>query len=207
MRSSANIAAGGSTRWSAVLHGVWILLSTLLLGSMIAWIPLGALSGLLIHVSVNLVNVHHIRDLRTHSEGPIYFATVAGVLVFNLLVGVGIGVAFSVFFAIRRLSMTEIRLEQRGERWHVVIEGTMTFACVPKLNMELSRAPAGADVDLDLAVDYIAHAAFEALHGWRRNHEKSGGRVDIDKTHEEWYGPAAAGSPRTGRTLPHVPRS
>lgn len=204
VRSSVNVTAGGATRWSAVFHGLWILLSTLLLSTQMELIPLPALAGLLIYVGVNLVDLHHIRDLRTHNEAPIYFATVAGVLGLNLLAGVGIGVALSVFLMIRRLSTTDIRLEQRGDNWHAVIEGTMTFACVPKLNLELSRIPAGANVDLDLSVDYIDHAAFEALHGWRLNHEKTGGHVDIDETHEAWYGPAVAGSPRSGRSLPRA---
>lgn len=204
VRSSANIQAGGQSRWSAVFHGVWILLSALLLGSMIELIPLAALAGLLIHVGVNLVNFHHIRDLKTHNEAPVYFATVLGVTCLNLLAGVGIGVALSVFFAIRRLSLTEVSLEQRGEKWHAVIKGTMTFACVPKVNAELSRIPAGAPVDIDLAVDFIDHAAFEALHGWRQNHERTGGKVDIDETHEEWYRPASEGRPRSLKTLPQA---
>lgn len=201
VRSSANINAGGTTRWSAVFHGIWILLSALLLGTQMELIPLPALAGLLIHVGVNLVNLHHIRDLRTHHEAPIYYATVLGVTCINLLAGVGIGVALSVFFAIRRLSLTEVKIEQRGEKWHVVIEGTMTFACVPKVNAELSRIPLGAPVDIDLAVDFIDHAAFEALHGWRQNHEKTGGHVDIDETHEEWYKPAVEGKPRQRKSL------
>jgi carbonic anhydrase len=57
-------------------------------------------------------------------------------------------------------------------------------------------------VDIDLAVDFIDHAAFESLHGWRENHEKTGGRVDIDETHEEWYKSAQAGKPRQGKSLP-----
>lgn len=207
VRSSANIQAGGTTRWSAVFHGIWILLSALLLGRFIELIPLAALAGLLIFVGVNLVNLHHIRDLRTHNEAPVYFATVLGVTCVNLLAGVGIGVALSVFFAIRRLSLTEIRMEQRDQKWHVVITGTMTFACVPKVNAELSKIPNGAPVDIDLAVDYIDHAAFEALHGWRQNHERTGGHVDIDETHEEWYRPATEGKPRAQRSLPKTVRA
>lgn len=201
VRSSANINAGGATRWSAVLHGVWVLLFTLFLGGLIESIPLAVLAGLLVHVGINLVNLHHIRDLTVHNEVKIYWATVIGVTCINLLAGVGIGVALSVFFAIRRLSLTDIKLEHRGEKWHVVIEGTMTFACVPKINRELSKIPAGATVDIDLAVDFIDHAAFEALHGWRQNHEKTGGHVDIDETHEEWYKPASEGKPRSKKTL------
>jgi carbonic anhydrase len=59
-------------------------------------------------------------------------------------------------------------------------------------------------VDIDLAVDFIDHAAFESLHGWRLNHEKTGGHVDLDETHEEWYKPAREGTPRRGKSLPGV---
>lgn len=202
VRSSANITAGGASRWSAVLHGVWILLFAAFLGGVIEQIPLAVLAGLLVHVGINLVNLNHIRDLRTHSEHPIYFATVLGVTCINLLAGVGIGLALSVFHAIRRLSNTQVTMDEREGKWHVRIEGTLTFASVPKLNAELSRIPAGRPADIDLAVDFIDHSAFEALHGWRENHEKTGGHVDIDETHEEWYKPAVEGKPRSGKSFP-----
>ncbi len=202
VRSSANISAHAVSRWSAVMHGVWILLFALFLGGVIEQIPLTVLAALLVHVGVNLVNLHHIRDLTKHNEAPIYYATVLGVTCVNLLAGVGIGVALSVFFALRRLSRTEVTMKQKDGKWHVMIEGTLTFASVPKLNMELSRIPTGHPVDIDLAVDFIDHAAFEALHGWRQNHEKTGAKVDIDETHEEWYQPAVDGTPRGARSAP-----
>lgn len=201
VRSSANIIAGGVSRWSAVFHGIWILIFAVFLGDVINRIPLAVLAGLLVHVGINLVNLHHIRELRTHNEAPIYFATILGVTCINLLAGVGIGLGLSVFYALRRLSLTDITIEERNNKWHVLIEGTLTFACVPKLNAALSTIPPGRSVDIDLAVDFVDHAAFESLHGWRENHEKTGGHVDIDETHEEWYKPASEGKPRQGKTL------
>ena len=165
-----------------MLHGVWILLFAAFLGSLIETIPLAVLAGLLVHVGVNLVNMHHIRELRKHNEAPVYFATVLGVTGLNLLAGVGIGLGLAVIFSIRRLSVSEVTLEERGEKWHVRIEGTLTFASVPKLNEQLSRIPPGHAVDIDLAVDFIDHAAFESLHGWRENHEKTGGHA-VSYTH------------------------
>ena len=199
VRSSANINAGGVSRWSAVFHGVWVLLCVLFLGSMIESIPLAVLAGLLVHVGMNLVNLHHIRELTVHNEVRIYWATVIGVTCVNLLAGVGIGVAVSVFFAIRRLSRVKFEKKQEGDVWKVAIRGTLTFACVPKLNYELSTLPAGSAVDIDLDVDFIDHAAFESLHSWRLNHEKTGGKVCVEESQEEWYKPAAEGRPRCSR--------
>ena len=199
VRSSANINAGGVSRWSAVFHGVWILLCVLFLGSMIESIPLAVLAGLLVHVGINLVNLHHIRELIVHNEVRIYWATVIGVTCVNLLAGVGIGVAVSVFYAIRRLSSVKIEKRQEDDIWKVAIRGTLTFACVPKINYELSTLPAGSTVDIDLNVDFIDHAAFESLHSWRVNHEKTGGKVCIEESQEEWYKPASEGNPRCSR--------
>jgi len=204
VRSSANIIAGGASRWSAIFHGVWVLIFALFLGGVIEQIPLAVLAGLLVHVGINLVNLHHIRDLHTHNEAPIYFATVLGVVGLNLLAGVGLGLGLSVFFLLRRLSNTDVKVEQREGKWHVRIGGTLTFASVPSMNAALSTIPAGHNVDIDLAVDFIDHAAFESLHGWRLNHEKTGGHVDLDETHEEWYKPAREGTPRRGKSLPGV---
>ncbi|MDZ4403198.1 SulP family inorganic anion transporter [Prosthecobacter sp.] len=200
VRSSANIIAGGASRWSAIFHGVWVLIFAVFLGTVIEQIPLAVLAGLLVHVGINLVNLHHIRDLHTHNEAPIYFATVLGVTGLNLLAGVGIGLGLSVFFLLRRLSSTDVKVGQREGKWHVRIGGTLTFASVPSLSAALATIPAGHPVDIDLAVDFIDHSAFEALHGWRQNHEKTGGHVDIDETHEEWYKSATEGRPRKGKS-------
>ena len=206
VRSSANINAGGATRWSAILHGVWILVFAFFAGKVIESIPLAVLAGLLVHVGVNLVNLHHVKELTKHNEILIYWATVLGVTCVNLLAGVGLGLGLSIFFLLRRLSNTEVTSEQREGKWHVRIGGTLTFASVPKLNAELSTIPSGHPVDIDLAVDFVDHAAFEALHGWRENHEKTGGHVDIDETHEEWYKPARAGTPRAEKSSLRKPK-
>ena len=201
VRSSVNINALAATRWSAIFHGIWVLLFTLFLGSVIESIPLAVLAGLLVHTGVNLVNLHHIQELRKHNQVLIYFATVLGVVGLNLLAGVGIGLGLSVFFVLRKLSQIDISSEQRDGRWHVVVAGTLTFATVPKLMSELGKLPATSPVYIDLAVDFIDHSAFEALHGWRLGHERAGGTVDIDETHDEWYGPAHRGTPRRHRQL------
>ncbi len=199
VRSSANISAGGASRWSAVFHGVWILLCVLFLGPLIERIPLAVLAGLLVHVGVNLINLRHVRELALHDEARVYWATVLGVTCVNLLAGVGLGVAASASFALRRLSSAEVAKRLEGGIWKVAIRGTLTFASVPRLNRELSDLPPGSVVEIDMDADFMDHAAFEALRGWLQNHEKIGGRVAVVERREEWYKPAAEGRPRRAR--------
>ncbi|BCS32918.1 carbonic anhydrase [Luteitalea sp. TBR-22] len=195
VRSSANINAGAKSQLSAILHSVWILLFVLLLGWGIEMIPLCVLAGLLVHVGMRLVDAHHIRTLMTFRESLIYLITVTGVVVLGLLPGIGVGLALAVVLLLKRLSETNVQVEEDQGRYHVRIGGSMTFVGIPSLTTALERIPAGSHVDVDLTVDFMDHAAFEALHAWRVSHERLGGTVDIDELHEHWYANAAKGTP------------
>ena len=77
----------------------------------------------------------------------------------------------------------------------------MTFVGIPSLTDGARRRfRRGAHVDVDLMVDFMDHAAFEALHDWRVSHERLGGTVDIDELHEAWYANAAKGTPHFAKS-------
>lgn len=203
VRSAANVTAGGKTQASSILHGVWVLLFVLIATPQLNRIPLSALAGLLIHVGVRLINIHHIKELHVHREVIVYAVTALGVAFLNLLAGVGLGVGLAVVLLLRRLAYFKAEVERRGEgedeRWHLKIEGALNFLSVPQLTKELSKIPPGAKGDIDLMVEFMDHAAFEALHSWRHAHERTGGKVDIDEKHESWYGSAEEGHPKVKR--------
>lgn len=200
VRSSANIQAGGKTQLSAIMHAIWILVFVVALSGVIELIPLSVLAGLLVYVGIRLVNTHHIRELLTFGESVIYAVTVAGIVFIGLLPGIGVGLALAVLLLLRRLSESRIEVEEAENRWHVRMDGSMTFMAIPRLTLALSQIPPGTRVDVDLMCDFMDHAAFEALHGWRVTHEKLGGTVDIDEMHEPWYGDAAKGAPKYGKS-------
>jgi carbonic anhydrase len=200
VRSSANIQAGARSQLSAILHSIWILLFVVFLGWGIELIPLSVLAGLLVHVGIRLVDAHHIRQLVTFREALIYAATVAGVVGLGLLPGIGLGLALAVVLLLKNLSKTDVAIEGADGRYHVRIGGSLTFVGIPRLTAVLEQVPAGTHVDVDLMVDFMDHAAFEALHSWRVTHERLGGHVDIDELHEAWYANAANGTPRFGKS-------
>jgi len=86
-----------------------------------------------------------------------------------------------------------LRPEPDG-RWHVLIAGSLTFLGVPQVTSALRAVPPGTAVDLDLNIDFMDNAAFEALHAWRLDHERMGGHISIDELHDEWYTMAASGT-------------
>lgn len=194
VRSTANVKAGARSRWSTVLHGVWVLLFALCFGWAIMLVPMEALAALLVFIGVQMVNLGHIRKVHGHGDVPIYLVTMAGVVLLGLAEGVLFGLGLAVLFALRRLTRVTVHARQEPDgRTHVTVTGSLTFLGVPRLTDELRTIPPGVPVDLDLNIDFMDNAAFEALHSWRLRHEQSGGSVDIDEIHDEWYAMAASG--------------
>ncbi|MCW2914379.1 MAG: Carbonate dehydratase [Actinomycetia bacterium] len=194
VRSMANVQAGARSRASAVLHGAWVLILALSCGPVVEQIPLAALAALLMATGVRMLDRTHVRHLRHHREAPVYAVTLLGVVILGLGEGVLIGVAVAAGLALRKLTRLSLFTECSDGRWHVVVEGALTFLGVPRLTAALHQVPPGAPVDLDLDVNFMDHAAFEAIHHWRVGHERSGGRVDIDEIHESWYESAVTGN-------------
>jgi carbonic anhydrase len=205
VRSSANINAGAQSRLSSILHGVWVLVFVLLLGSLLESIPLAALAGLLVHVGVKLVDAKQIRLLAQHRELPVYLVTVAGVAGLDLITGVGLGLGLSLFLVLRRMATTEMRLSYGQGFTRVEINGSLTFLNVPRLMQTLNTIPPGERVEVEIHADFMDHAAFESLHSWERSYLKTGGQLSISEPHEEWYAPATQNLPRS-RKSPIVTR-
>lgn len=200
VRSSTNVNAGARSKASAMLHGVWVALFTLAAAALLEQIPLAALAALLVVMGLKMVDRGHVRTLKRHRQLTPYLVTAVGVVEFNLMNGVLLGIATAVVLTLYRLTQTTISTDRRGDRWHVKIEGSLMFVSVPKLTRVLASIPQGTAVDVDLRVDFLDHAAFEALHTWRVSHEQRGGVVDIDEVHESWYERSAGGTPPSVKT-------
>ncbi|SEQ49837.1 carbonic anhydrase [Lentzea xinjiangensis] len=197
-RSSTNVAAGAKTRYSAILQGVWIAVAVLAFSSALELIPLPALAGVLFVVGLKLVSPARMRTLWKHREFLVYAATVLGVVLFGLLEGVAVGLAIALLRALYRLTHCSVRVE--GNR--VCVRGSLVFLGVGRLVRELRRLPLGQTVVLELHIDYLDHASYEAINDWREGYERLGGRVQVDEVHDTWYDRASQGEPGRHKTLP-----
>ncbi|MCO5169687.1 MAG: SulP family inorganic anion transporter [Planctomycetes bacterium] len=186
VRSSANITAGGRTRASGILHGVWVLVFVLALPFVIESIPKSVLAGLLVVVGVKLVNLNHARQLRHHNELSIYLITIGGIVAIDLLSGVAIGFGVAVLRLIWRLARVQVEVEQGDELWKVHVRGALTFLGVPRVVEALAKIPPGVNVDLDLAVSNLDHAGWEAIEGWKEGHERTGAVVHVERVEDMW---------------------
>ena len=180
VRSTANVTAGAVSRASTVMHGVWVILAAALLVGALELIPLAVLAALVMAVGIQMVNMHHLRNVVRHREAPAYVATVAGVVLLGVLEGVGVGIVVAVAVALHRLARTRIGVEQSGEdAYRVRVHGQLTFLAVPRLSRALAQVPEGSDVLLELHGSFIDHAAHETLHHWSSTHTRLGGTVSL----------------------------
>lgn len=205
MRSSVNAAAGGRTRAATILHGLWMAAFVLLLAGLLERIPLAALAAVLVVTGLQLVNPATMRELWRHREFPVYVVTFAGVVFLDLVQGVTLGILLALGLALYRLTHATIRVSEPTESkdfWSVTVRGSLVFLGVGKLIGELRRVPERAAVRLTLHVDYLDHAAYEAIHGWCQTHERLGGTVTVNEDRDTWFHRAPHRRPGQRRSLP-----
>ena len=115
-----NRESGGTTRWSGVCEGVFVLAAFLLLGRWLAWIPVSALAGLLVVVAFRMFEWRSFGLLRQRTTW-LDFSVIATVVVIalsvNLIAASGAGVGLAILLFIReQISSSVIRRKISGDK-------------------------------------------------------------------------------------------
>ncbi|MFE7740730.1 SulP family inorganic anion transporter [Nocardia sp. NPDC057455] len=202
VRSSTNVAAGARTRASTILHGIWILVFSVALVGVVQQVPKSALAGLLIVVGIQLVKLAHIQLAHRTGDLAVYVVTMVSVVLLNLLEGVLIGLAIAFAMLLWRVVKVSVQATPvvGTDRWIVSVDGTCTFLALPKLTKELATVPTGTDVRVELTVDFLDHAGYEAIHDWAHQHESAGGNVEFVEIGAARMEHVLTGPPRRGRS-------
>ncbi|MBD8084333.1 SulP family inorganic anion transporter [Chryseobacterium caseinilyticum] len=103
VRSSANANAGATTKASTIIHGVLLLICVLSIPMVLNKIPLATLAAVLIIVGYRLAKpatFKHFWSLGKFQFIP-FVATVVAIVFTDLLKGVGIGLAISIFYILQ----------------------------------------------------------------------------------------------------------
>jgi MFS superfamily sulfate permease-like transporter len=178
VRSAANVQAGAQTKVSRVLHGVWLLVFTVVVPGVLGIIPVAALAGLLVHAGCKLVPVREVRVLWRGHRGEVVVlgVTAVAIVVGNLFEGVLVGLALAVAKTAWVISHVHVETEDRGAAGMVVrVMGNATFLRLPKLLDALEALPHDRDVRLELGgLRHVDHACAAALERWAaaRDHER-----------------------------------
>jgi sulfate permease, SulP family len=115
-----NISSGGATRLSSVVEGGLALIAFLLLGSLIAWVPIAALAGILIVVGVRMLDfdsLHLLRSRSTAVDFVVIGAVIVTALTVSLIAASAVGIALAILLFLRaQIGGSAVRSKGYGDQ-------------------------------------------------------------------------------------------
>ena len=100
-----NVTSGGRTPRSGVIEGVLVVMTLFLLGRLFAWVPIGALAGILLVIAYRMFDWRNMLRLLRYPAGRLDFAVIAFVIIVavtvDLIAASGVGIALAILLFIR----------------------------------------------------------------------------------------------------------
>lgn len=184
VRSSVNVEAGAKSRWSTVLHGVWMLATVILLPWLLELIPVCGLAALVVFAGFRLINITAVKELWRFGkiELAIFAATALMVVVGGLLKGIIFGLVLASVRTLHRLSKSQIKLTRINDSaYELKLSGSLVFLNLPELSDLLSSVPTGSRLNVHFdQLNHIDHACLEELKCWEERQKASGGRLVVE---------------------------
>lgn len=170
VRTSANVNAGARTKLSAITHGILLLLAVLILPGLLNKIPMACLAAILIMIGLRLASVKvfkHMWQAGKHQFIP-FAATVIAVVLTDLLKGVGIGLAVSIFFILRgNMKLAYFFKKEKhneGETIIINLAQEVSFLNKAAIKQTFAHLPANSKVIIDAAnTVYIDYDVLELI--------------------------------------------
>jgi MFS superfamily sulfate permease-like transporter len=147
VRSSANINSGGKTKVAGIIHGIFLLIAAVLLPSIMNMIPLAALACVLLMVGYKLSKFSLYTEMYRLGWGQFvpFIVTVIAILFTDLLKGIGIGMAMSIYFILlRNYRFSYYRKSEKTKEGEVVtltLSEEVTFLNKGSIQNTLSNLP------------------------------------------------------------------
>ncbi|MER7796583.1 SulP family inorganic anion transporter [Microbacterium sp. NPDC096154] len=181
-------ASGARTRISTFLAGVFLLILVVVLGDVVAIIPMAALVAVMIMVSVLTFDWHSILPSTLKrmpkSETAVMLATVAvTVATHNLALGVLVGVVVAAVLFTRRVAhFTAVRrtVSPDGSEARYTVDGELFFASSNDLTTQFEYVADPPRVVIDMSGSHVWDASsVAALDAIVTKYERHGAAVEI----------------------------
>ena len=157
VRSSANIQSGGKTKMSAILHGLLLLISVILIPRFLNMIPLSVLAAILLMVGYKLAKPALFKtmyDLGWKQFIP-FVVTVVGIVFTDLLIGLGLGLGVGIVVVLIKSYQNSHFLHIEGEDVDdgiikMTLAEEVTFFNKGAILKELDSLPENSNLELDV---------------------------------------------------------
>lgn len=157
VRSSANIEFGGKSKLSAILHGLFLLVSVITIAEYLNMVPLASLATILLVLGYKLVKPAlfvEMYKLGWEQFVP-FIITIVAIILLDLLRGITAGLLVGIFFTLyHRYKYSHyvkdiITAENGREVHHIVLAEQVSFFNKADIIQSLERVPANAKVIID----------------------------------------------------------
>jgi MFS superfamily sulfate permease-like transporter len=101
----------------------------------------------------------------------------------DLLTGVAVGLGCALAKLVYTFSRLKVRLEEDPGRNRTLLhlKGAATFLRLPRLAAALERVPPNTELHVHFEeLSYIDHACLDLLLSWEKQHQATGGSLEID---------------------------
>lgn len=157
VRSSANIQSGGRTKVSAILHGLLLLVSVILVPSVLNLIPLSVLAAVLLLVGYKLAKPATFAGMYRVGWRQFvpYIVTVLAIVFTDLLIGISLGLLVGIIVILYTSYQNSHFLHMKEEgsdrsRVNMTLAEEVTFFNKGAIRKQLDDIPEGAHLTLDV---------------------------------------------------------
>jgi MFS superfamily sulfate permease-like transporter len=174
VRSSANVNSGAKTKLSAIIHGVLLLISVIGIASVLNKIPLACLAALLLVVGYKLARVSLFTSMYKLGWDQFlpFIVTVIAIQFSDLLRGIAVGMAVSVFFILRNnYRRAYLHKEENREGGQITIQlaEDVTFLNKGSIAAALENLPDHSTVTIDGTKSHSIDAdVLEIIHDFKQ---------------------------------------
>jgi len=179
VRSSVNINAGAETKLSAILHGIFLLLSVLFLSNILNLIPLSSLAAILLVIGYKLASWDVISSMYRKGWNQFipFVVTVVAIIWTDLLIGIFIGSLVSIFFLLRSNYHNAFFIENtkifKGETIRLELSNEVSFFNKAPIKNTLWNVPNNSTVIIDATfASYIDHDVLEIFEDFRETYAR-----------------------------------
>jgi carbonic anhydrase len=174
LRGSVNINAGAESKLSAIVHGIFLLISILFLSSVLNLIPLASLAVILIITGYKLAKFSLFKEM--YSKGFDQFipfaATIVAIIFTDLLIGILIGLMISVFYLMKSNFKNPFVLQREsihtGDTIKIEFPHQVSFLNKAAIRETLWAIPEFSKVSIDAThCNYIDNDVLEIIDDYR----------------------------------------
>ncbi|WP_159566302.1 C4-dicarboxylic acid transporter DauA [Budvicia diplopodorum] len=144
-RSAANVRAGASSPVAAIIHSIMVILALLVLAPGLSYLPLAAMSSLLLLVAWNMSEARKVVDILRRAPKDdiiVMLFCMSLTVLFDMVIAITVGIVLASLLFMRRIArmtrLSEIQPQSDADRLVMRVSGPLFFAAAERIFNQLT---------------------------------------------------------------------